>query len=329
MKKNMKKIIALLIVIIAVTACYDDYILDFEYDGIYFPYQIDVRTFVVGEGMKINFGVALGGVRDNDRDRVVQYQMENSLVSPATLATMKASSASYIKNAMAPVDELKLMPSNFYSLSDNAKMVIKKGEYTGVVTVKADSASFLADASTIDPVYALAMRITSADADTVIKPKDYAIIAFKYESMLYGNYWHGGVTVEKDASGAVVKETKYYTTIPSPEAKIWKLKTVEPFAMMVNGVSDISSSSKNEMKLTLNGGNVAISAVDGATFQVQPDGASVYNQSKLLQNRKIFLNYKYQNGDGNWCYATDTLTFRNRIRDGINEWQDENPANYQ
>lgn len=90
----------------------------------------------------------------------------------------------------------------------------------------------------------------------------------------------------------------------------------------------MSSSSKPEMKLTLNGGNVTVSSVPGATYEVQPDGASTFNQAKLLQNRKIFLKYKYQNSDGNWCYANDTLTFRNRIRDGVNEWQDENPGNY-
>lgn len=323
----MKKIIAILIMIVALSACYEDYVLDFDYDGVYFPYQLDVRTFVVGEGMKINFGAALGGVRDNDRDRVVQYQMDNSLISASTLASMKASSATYIKTSMASVNELKLMPANYYTLSDNSKMVIKKGEYSGVVTVRPDSANFLGDPATIKSVYALGMRITSADADTVIKPKDYAVVAFKYESMLYGNYWHGGVTVEKDSTGAVVAETKYYTTVPQPEAKIWKLSTVEPFALTANGVSEVSSSAKAEMKLTLKGGNVIVSAMTGAKYVVEPNGASVYNQSKLLQNRKIFLNYKYKKGK-NWCYATDTLTFRNRIRDGINEWQDENPANY-
>jgi hypothetical protein len=323
----MKKIIAVLVMIVSLSACYEDYILDYDYDGIYFPYQLDVRTFVVGEGMKINFGVALGGVRDNDRDRVVTYQFDNSLISAQTLEQMKASSASYIKTSMAPVTELKLMPSNFYTLSDNSKMVIKKGEYTGVVTVKPDSANFLADPATINPVYALGMRILTADADTVIKPKDYAVVAFKYESMLYGKYWHGGVTIEKDSTGVPVDTVMYYTTVPQPEAKVWTLSTVAPYALTANGVSEVSSSTKPEMKLTLNGGNVIISAMTGAKYVVEPNGASTYNQAKLLQNRKIFLNYKYKKGK-NWCYATDTLTFRNRIRDGINEWQDENPANY-
>lgn len=323
----MKKIIAIFIMIIALSACYEDYVLDFDYDGIYFPYQLDVRTFVVGEGMKINFGVALGGVRDNDRDRIVQYQMDNSLISASTLASMKGSSATYIKNSMASVSELKLLPSDYYTLSDNSKMVIKQGEYSGVVTVRPDSLKFLSDPATIKSGYALGMRIISADADTVINPKDYAVVAFKYESMLFGKYWHGGVTVEKDSTGKVVNEVKYYTTVPQPEAKIWTLTTVAPFALTANGVSEVSSSTVPEMKLTLNGGNVTVSAMTGAKYVVEPNGASVYNQPKLLQNRKIFLNYKYKKGK-NWCYATDTLTFRNRIRDGINEWQDENPANY-
>ncbi len=40
-------------------SCYDDYIKDFDYTTVYFPYQIDVRTFVVGEGMKIEIGADL------------------------------------------------------------------------------------------------------------------------------------------------------------------------------------------------------------------------------------------------------------------------------
>lgn len=323
----MKKIIAVLVMIVALSACYEDYILDYEYDGIYFPYQLDVRTFVVGEGMKINFGVALGGVRDNDRDRVVNYQMDNSLISAATLAQMKGSSLAYIKTSVALVDELKLMPANYYSLSDAAKMIIKQGEYSGVVTVKPDSASFLGDPATTKAVYALGMRITSADADTVLESKNYAVVAFKYENMLYGKYWHGGVTIEKDSTGAPVDTIVYYTTVPQPEAKVWTLSTVEPFALTTNGVSEVSSSTKPEMKLTLNGGNVVISAMAGAKYQVEPNGASTFNQAKLLQERKVFLNYKYKKGN-NWCYATDTLTFRNRLRDGINEWRSENPADY-
>jgi len=323
----MKKILFLLFVSLVLNACYDDYVKDYDYDGIYFPYQIDVRTLVVGEGMKIQFGVALGGVSDNVKDRIVDYQIDNSLISAQTLASMKAA-ATYIKTASTPVTELKLLPVNYYQLSDNSRFVIKAGQHSGTVTLKADSAKFLADASTLIPTYALPLRITTADADTVLLSKNYAVIGLKYENMLFGNYWHGGVMVEKDAAGAVLKTIAYYTTINGPVSKAWALSTVEPMALTANGYADITNPSKQEIKLTQSGGKITVSSLPGASVQILPDGECTFNQAKLLQNRKIFLKYKYVNAAGNTCYATDTLTFRNRIRDGVNEWQDENPGNY-
>lgn len=323
----MKKIFILLVVSVMLNACYDDYVKDYDYDGIYFPYQIDVRTLVVGEGMKIQFGVALGGVSDNVKDRIVDFQIDNSLISAQTLASMKAA-ATYIKTAAAPVTELKLLPANYYQLSDNSRFVIKAGQHSGTVTLRADSSKFLADAATLNATYALPLRITTADADTVLLSKNYAVIGLKYENMLFGNYWHGGVTYVKDASGATLDTIAYYTAINAPISKAWVLKTVEPFALTSNGYSDITSATKQEMTLTKSGNKITISSLPGATFQILPDGECTFNEAKLLQNRKIFLKYKYVNAAGNTCYATDTLTFRNRIRDGVNEWQDENPNNY-
>ena len=68
-------------------------------------------------------------------------------------------------------------------------------------------------------------------------------------------------------------------------------------------------------------------AYTGAKYSVEPDGESRFVRSKLLQDRKIILSYKYQSGSDT-VHARDTLTFRNRIRDGVNEWQDENPQHY-
>lgn len=65
---------------------------------------------------------------------------------------------------------------------------------------------------------------------------------------------------------------------------------------------------KDEMKLTLNGTNIIVSTNAGSTFAILPDGTSTFNRAKLLQNRKILLNYKYVNAAGNSCYAQDTLT---------------------
>ena len=323
----MKKIILLLFLTTTFNACYEEYIYDYNYDGVYFPYQLDVRTFVVGEGMRVNIGVSLGGVRQNKSDRIVEYTIDESLITSSTLSDMKFS-ADYIKNSMEGVTALKLLPENYYTASPNSLITIKKGKHSGTFTLTPDSVLFLTDSSTLSASYILPLRIVRADADTVIPSKNYAIVGLKYENKLFGNYWHGGVTVEKDVQNNILSRQIYYTTIPSPESKAWKLTTVGPFSLVTNGVSDVSNSTKPEFKLTLEGTNVNIESVPGATHQVFPDGPSTFNDARLLQNRKLFLNYKYMNAAGNWCYATDTLTFRNRIRDGVNEWQDENSAHY-
>jgi hypothetical protein len=320
----MKKITAVIVFLsLGLSSCYEDYIKDFDYSSIYFMYQTNVRTFVVGEGMKIEVGAALGGLRENRQDRVVNFTMDNSLVTPAILAAMKAG-ANYIKEAVQGVTELKPMPANYFTISDNSKMVIKNGQHMGSVVIKADSALFLKDSATINPVYAIPFKINSADSDSLPFAKRTTVVALKYENMLFGNYWHGGITTVKDSAGNVVKTIKYFTSIPSPESKIMNLKTVAPDALVTSKISDQPGS----LKITLNGTVVTVSQAKGSAVKVLPDGQSVFNKPKLLQDRKIILRYKYANADGTTSFAQDTLTFRNRIRDGVNEWQDEDPSHY-
>ena len=322
----MKKIFVFLLLSIMAVSCYDDYIFDYTISGIYFPYQIDVRTFVVGEGMHIEVGASLGGVRENVRNRDVNFTLDNSLISPATLAKMQGA-ATYIKDATTPVTLLKLLPSNYYTLSNSSKIVIMKGQHMGSVVVKPDSATFLADAATAVATYAIPFSITTADADTVLLSKKYAVIGLRYENMLFGKYWHGGSALVNRPSKPDTT-LKYYTVIPQPEPKVWVLKTAGPNTLYANGYFD-QVTAKNEMMLALNGNDITISTVTGSTWPVLPDGASSFNRAKLLQNRKIVLKYKYTNATNGYTYhCTDTLTFRNRIRDGVNEWQDENPSHY-
>lgn len=166
-----------------------------------------------------------------------------------------------------------------------------------------------------------------ASADSVVEPMRYAVIGLKYENMLLGNYWHGGVRVIKDMAGNPLDTIAYYTQIPQPESKVWTLKTVSPFELETNGLAD--DADKGSIKLMIHpDGAIAIRQSSTSKVNVLPDGECKFNQAKLLQNRKIFLKYKYENGDGTMSHVTDTLTFRNRIRDGVNEWQDENPENY-
>lgn len=326
----MKKILGLIALIFTMTSCYDDYVKDYKYDAVYFTYQYDVRTFVVGEGMSFDYGVALGGVMNNTRERVVHYEIDPTLITPEALSAMQTSSLSYIKNetnGILPAN-FKLLPANFYSVTDANVFVIAKGQNVGRVTIRPDSALFLSSLMTLKPNFVLPLVIKSADVDTVLAKKKTTLIAVKYENKFFGNYWHGGITVRYTPTNAIKDTLKYYTAIPSAESKIWVLKTAGPFELTINGYSNINSGTKQEIKITQNGNQFTIGNVIGSKFVYSQNGICEFNNAKLLQNRKIIMNYKYVDASGYTCYATDTLTFRNRIRDGVNEWQDENPSNY-
>src|SRR5690606_24071146 len=89
MKHKIRNFLVVMMVLLQ-TACYDDYIIDYEHTAIYIPYQLDVRTVVVGEGMKIKFGAELGGVRVNTFDRLVNYTINPELITPDILSAMQA-----------------------------------------------------------------------------------------------------------------------------------------------------------------------------------------------------------------------------------------------
>lgn len=323
----MKKILFLILLSITAVSCYEDYIYDFDYSAIYFPYQTDVRTFVVGEGMTVEIGADLSGVRENVKDRNVTFELQPSLVNLDLQNKLRGGSA-YIKDYVPDplVQAIAPMPTNYYSLSDGNTIVIKKGQHMGSVKVKADSTNFLADPLNINAVYVIPFSIVDADADTILESKRTAMIGFRYENMLFGKYWHGGSALV-NRPGKSDTTMNYFTVIPSAEAKVWTLKTASPNSLYTNGYFD-QTTTKNEMLLTLNGENVTVSTVVGSTSAVTADGISSFNKAKLLQNRKIFLKYTYTGANGYTYHCTDTLTFRNRIRDGINEWQDANPSHY-
>lgn len=277
--------------------------------------------------MQIELGVALGGVSENTMNRNVEFKIDNTLVTAAILTKMKAGTA-YIKNSLTGVIALSPMPANYFSLSDPTNMVIKSGQHSGTVIVKADSVNFLTDVATTTAKYVLPLYIVSADADTILESRRTAVIGLKYENMLYGNYYHGGVTTVKDAGGNVTQTINYYTVLPQLDAQVWKVTTFSPNTLTITGGYSNQATTKAEMRIALDGTNITVSSVTGATKVIQPDGTSTFNRSKLLQERKIFLNYKFVNADGTTSYAQDTLTFRNRIQDGVNIWQDENPSHY-
>lgn len=329
----MKKYLLILVAAVVLTSCYDDYVKDYDKQAVGFANQTDVRSVIVGEGMKFSTGVALGGVIENTVDRPIGFEIDYSLVSDATLQAMKTHVFAYIQNLCMPLDALEALPADEYKLlpegGSDGRVTIRSGSHLGQIVIKIDSAAFLADASRTLPRFVIPLRLTDGNGTELMPDRTTSVIGVRYENMLFGNYWHGGETVVTDASGAEVNRIAYYTTVPQPETRIWTLTTVEPFVLTVNAVGGELNGSKAQLRLTQGeDGAITVSAADGADYEVEADGVCSFNRAKLLQNRRIYLKYKYVK-EGLTYHATDTLTFRNRVRDGVNEWQDENTSNYE
>ncbi|MCD8173662.1 MAG: DUF1735 domain-containing protein [Alistipes sp.] len=323
----MKKIASIMAGLALFASCYDDYVKDNDFNAVYFSYQTDVRTVVVGEGMEFKTGIVLAGVIENKQDRKVEFVQDDALVTPAVLADMKNHSFSYIKAIAGGMSNVQPMPAGMYSINPTDKVTIKKGQHHAEITIKIDSLAFLSDPLAALPEYCIGFNILKADADLILEGKESTVIGVRYDNMLFGNYWHGGHAIGVDASGAERDRIEYYTEVPQPDNRSWTLTTVSPFELSVNGIANEIVTSQPQFILRQDGGRLTLTDSGQGTYPVEQDGECSFNQAPLLQDRKLFLQYKFEK-DGLTYHATDTLTFRNRIRDGINEWQDENQSNY-
>lgn len=323
MKTMRNRISVLAATVLSLAGCYDGYIIDYDVKGVCFANQVDVRSVIVGEGMRFSTAVVMGGMRENDEDRMVTLSTDLTLLGEETLSAMKSNTLPYMQEQTASVSALKVLPASNYSMDLGSGIpgvaLIRKGDHKGRIEIQIDSAAFLSGEDKLLPVYALPLRITDPGTLSLIEGKETTVIGVHYESMLFGNWWHGGVC--RDDAGEVV--SSYPLSVPQEDTKVWTLATCAPFSLTANAVAGELNGSQAQMKLTLNSDNtVSVESVPGAKFSVEPDGKSVFNGAPRIQDREIYLKYKFVR-DGKTIHATDTLSFRNRIRDGVNEWQDE------
>lgn len=321
----MRNLIYILI-LLCLSSCYEDYVKDFDYNGVYFTRQNNVRSLVVGETSQIQFGVVIGGLMENDKNRTVEYSLDNSLLTEQLLSDMKASEFLHVREGVELVDELLPMPSDWYKISDNGRFVIKKGMMAGINTITFDMDKLLSNSEmTKDARYCIPFKIESADADTILASKATSVLALQYECKLFGFYYHSGRWVSFDSQGNKTGEQSLPFRIPMPDGEEMECVTYAPYSVLTNKVANMKGTG---MIITLNNDNsVLLEAPEGSDYTIETIEGK-YNNPKLLQDRKLFLKYKVNNSDGSYIEATDTLTFRNRIRDGVNEWRDENSENY-
>lgn len=303
---KLSNILLAAVFLLAITSCrkYETFTNDFDYTAVYFATQKPLRTLVVSDSMDFKVGVALGGVRENNRDESVSFQID-----PSLLSTVEGASG------------FELLPANYYTLSNNNTMVISKGSVIGDITVSLNKELFTSDPNAVNDYYALPLRIVSSTTDSVLSgnasvaAKDYTIVVVKYISSYSGNYYHKGVETRRSTGATTV-----YSKRDLSANQVWNLKTLSANELTTSGAGTNTSAS---LRLSLNNNNVTVSTDANLT---SASGTGTFNPEK----KEYYLSYSYDI-EGAVYDVKDTLIQRLPPEQDLRfeEWQPapELPAN--
>jgi hypothetical protein len=165
----MKKIISILFTGILLYSCtnrdieFDDY----DYTTVYFPFQMPIRTLILGDESvgdnsidlekAFTIGITMGGVYENKKDRVV------------TIAYAPELAENIINTGSG--DTLMLLPETYYDADflNEALLdvTIPTGEFSGKTRIQLNDA-FFQDPLSAEFHYVIPLRITNAVSDSVL-----------------------------------------------------------------------------------------------------------------------------------------------------------------
>jgi len=297
----MKKLFILLMAVGLFTSCYDEFRLDHVFSSVAFSSAdggsniagVLHRTVVKDEGLKMDIGINLTGILENDKERWAEF-----VIDPSLLEVEAVKKAGY-----------EMLPSDYYSLS-SSKFIIKSGEILGKVTLTLDSAKFISDPKAVKHIYALPLRLTATSEDSINASLNTKVVVIKYINHYEGSYDQSGSMTDYDASGV--------QTSTAALNNVLELTTLSLDSIVTDGMFNMIGAAYT-MKIVVNSDkSVSLSNTTGSAKNViSLDGANTYDPSTST----FTLNYKVTTDTGAYKKVSATLKWRNRLRDGINEWR--------
>ncbi len=293
------------LLMISLVACedFEDFVVDNDFTAVYFASQRPLRTILADDEMTFKVGVALAGKRSNEVEEFATFEIDPALLEDSVIVGNR---------------NFTLLPTEYYTLSNNSMMVIPPGRFIGDITVTLNQDAFVNDELATANTYALPLRIIDTSADSVLSgqfdssgsvqivPKDYTVLVVKYISPLHGFYYHKGLEQELDINDQVVSE-EVYNDRDLVKNQVWTFTTLGLDSVTTSGVGTLISSGTNiyNLKLAVNADNsVTIEGVeDNNVTGIQ--GSGTYSPAE----NTFYLNYRYINA-GTTFNVIDTLVQR-------------------
>jgi hypothetical protein len=336
MKMN-KLFIGLVIAVFALTSCHNAEINypDFDYQTVYFANQYPARTVELGEDLfvdnsndnlhKVIINATMGGTRDNKKNVVINFNVDNTLCDGIYFASQATSGAKVIP-----------MPSNYYTLASN-QITIPSGSILGGVEVQLTDA-FFADPLSLVNTYAIPLLMTSVqNADSILQgkasvtspnrnvssdwstvPKDYVLYVVKYVNSWSSNYLRRGTDqIKNNTSGVTSTAVRHTTYVENND--VVKLTTTSLSSCTLP--LSIKDSSKKDVPYTLvltfaSDGTCTVSS-NSTSFDISGTGKFVSKGEKNsfggYDRDGLYLDYSVNFKNLSLTYSTkDTLVVRDR-----------------
>lgn len=327
----MKKIFLILTLIIGLISCENFEIdhPDFKYTSGFFPYQFPVRTLVLGDYIfdnandnahKFVISVAMGGVYENEKDRVFDIEVDESLCNSILFKSGG--------------DQILPLPANYYTLSSNSKITIPKGKMNGGIDVQLTDA-FFNDPLAIKNTYVVPLRLkSSADVDTILSgytlntgadprivgqwtvaPKNFTMFAVKFINEYHGTYFQYGSNKVKDAADVVLKDSAYSTPYVENNPITKLVTTGKSQVSMTTTLRSNIMIDKNPvgMILTFTGNNCTVSAPAGSLYTITGTGEFKAKAYEWGNKKRDGITLKYTISNATHKYEADeVLVIRDR-----------------
>ena len=301
---------------------------DYDYTTVYFPYQYPIRTLVLGDYIFPNdndnnhmflISAAMGGVYSNDKDRVVNFTLDESLCEDATFNSG---------------DTIRVMPSNYYSMSSSDQIIIPSGKVNGSIEVQLTDA-FFSDSLSVGLNYVIPLRILSVTGidsvlqgkpgvsdpdpriaeDWIIAPKNITLFAVNYINPYHGTYLRRGRDLVRDNGGnpidTVIYRQKYIVydeTVKLETKSLTEATLTSPVRRTAGSPGNFTAL----LTFTANG-DCTISTAAGSLFSVTGSGKMVQDGDEWGNEKRDVIYLSYQITEGTDLHTVnDTLVIRDR-----------------
>ncbi len=310
---------------------------DFEEQNVYFPIKYPIRTISLQEDSRIdnsidlerafNIGVSIGGLRSNDRDRVINISLAPELVDNAFFADGDPDDP-------RPV---QLMPSAYYTLASESQVTIPSGSFNGLLRVNLTDA-FFNDPLATSANYVIPIKIEPGDYDVLngvpldevanpdprvpedyqvnLEPRNFTLFAVKYINKYHGIYLQKGADVTLDATGNPVN-TLTYNTQDLVRNILTEVFTSSLSSVETNRVGNNTGAGDYGLSLVINGGAITITGRADSEDNISGSGTFLTREDEAAEawgnesRKTMFLEYTYTDSNGANHRVNDTLVFRN------------------